>query len=340
MINRYKLTYDAHVGIVATADAALRNLFSVHPREVLLRPSGDGKSFVAVSEKKPWLIHLGRRLSLRADDHDGTRFLEAFLDEVLDSQEGFSPLSGQYDQQLEERWITVVETYEESLAMDDDSGEEDEGEVGGNALSGRSTVTRISAWVTRKDEGGEMIQDNFDDGDEAIVDGLIDDSLPPPSLDQLKAALEGPPPQLPDNDGIMPFSFPHSSPIDFPPTAQKRFLRRLDNILSYGAVKPALNAPKPEATPARLPPADAEQQERDDARQQFDILLDSLSDHALPTLPLEEPFNDFDWFDDSDAFFCRGECHESNGRLRWVDEARGWSKEAGEIDDDGMGMES
>ncbi|GAA6029920.1 hypothetical protein JCM8097_009169 [Rhodosporidiobolus ruineniae] len=176
MISRYHLRLLSCGTIVATADAALRNRFSVHPGQpVRLRSSADPDSVVEVLDKRPWLIHLGQRVVLDPDDKDGERFLGELVEEALDSQAGFDPCAPADDLERKvPRWVTVVEEDFEAVQEDeDDSADED-----GGAVSPAPTK-RLSAWVTRLVEPDEEFSD--DSANEAELERIegydVDDPL-------------------------------------------------------------------------------------------------------------------------------------------------------------------
>ncbi|KAF9031519.1 hypothetical protein BDZ89DRAFT_1158855 [Hymenopellis radicata] len=86
MCERYKLRYTRKRGIVALADENFLADFSTP----------------VVCEGDVWKIHLGRRISLHSEDHDGTEFLTALVEEAL-----IYPMRSEYSNCFAERWETA-----------------------------------------------------------------------------------------------------------------------------------------------------------------------------------------------------------------------------------------
>ncbi|GAA6015654.1 hypothetical protein JCM10207_008161 [Rhodosporidiobolus poonsookiae] len=165
MVARYSLIWCANHGIIAIADAALRNLFDCHPFQLVPYPAVDGLAVMTVKEKCPWKIHLGQRVQLQPDDKDGRIFMEELLDEIVDEQDGGE-------------WVTAVEEYELLVQVDDS---DDEGMKEG-------FETRV-VWTTRRIEAGEEFEDV--DPDEEFNSDLVDErsdfSTSPASDDEEEA---------------------------------------------------------------------------------------------------------------------------------------------------------
>ncbi|GAA5931172.1 hypothetical protein JCM10213_000234 [Rhodosporidiobolus nylandii] len=184
MLDRFSLAYSPSAGIVLTADRRLRNRFDVHPRESR-SDGGEGK-------KLPWEIHLGRYLSLAPDDEDGTAFLDALLNEVLDSQAGLGPKNSL-------RWVTMPDEYEVEVAEDSDDSAAEEGGQG----AGVRRELRVRAWVTRRADEGETFFENegasraeraYDCADPFIDDGSRSEGSDDTSASPPEAPLARPPP--------------------------------------------------------------------------------------------------------------------------------------------------
>ncbi|GAA5914200.1 hypothetical protein JCM6882_004749 [Rhodosporidiobolus microsporus] len=167
MSTRYKLTHSPSSGLIATADASLRKRFGVHPRHTRTVRGAVGKGYVEAGEKRPWLIHLGKRVRVEEGDEDGRQFVEELVEEVLEQQESGEVQEGR-------RWVTIVAEEEREVRPEeldsDDSAADEAGAAGGAA----------SAHERRRSSKQENTADEASD-----LDGFIDDGdLPPPSGDE------------------------------------------------------------------------------------------------------------------------------------------------------------
>ncbi|GAA5991098.1 hypothetical protein JCM11641_004432 [Rhodosporidiobolus odoratus] len=154
MVIRYRLTYSFCHGLVATADGPLRTLFGIHPTQTLIFPAADGSGDVAVLATRPWKIHLGKRVKLQEGDEDGSRFMQEFVEEILEQQMGGLGRSHMLD-----TWLTVVDELERETMMVDDSGDE-AGKVGDDN-DGRKKEVWVE-WVTRKVQQDEDFETEED----------------------------------------------------------------------------------------------------------------------------------------------------------------------------------